>query len=116
VKKLIRRYNLSNGDNAPAYAHFKIMGVWGSGIVHVDLGWAPCSVQISPARQLLRVWKGDYLKHIAESYGIPESYSQYSDSDEFQAYVKHENGLTESGFFLQFRNAPGIVDINYLAI
>lgn len=48
---MIRRYNI-NTDNQSAWAHFLIYGIYGSGSIHIDIGWTLTAVQISPARIL----------------------------------------------------------------
>lgn len=106
---MIRRYNLKEGDNAPAYAHFKIYNIWGSGEIHMDLGWEPTSVEVAFSRQYLRIWKGDYLSF--DSY--TSSYDQYTDGDEPQIYVRHSSPMTSSGFWITYRNIPGLLDMNY---
>jgi len=110
---MIRRYNLSEGDNAPAYAHFKIYGIYGTGSIHIDLGWEPTAVEISFSRQYLRIWKGTYLSFNPASYGVVESYDQYADGDEPQVFVRHENAFTSTGFWLQYHNIPGLLDVSY---
>ena len=112
---MIRRYNLSEGDNAPAYAHFKVFNIYGSGELHIDLGWAPTGVEVAFSRQYLRIWKGDYLYFNPASYGVESSYDEYTDGDEPQIYVRHDSPMTTTGFWIQYRNIPGLLDINYYA-
>lgn len=135
IKNMIRRYNLSEGDNAPAYARLTIYGIYGSGSIHIDIGWRPTAVQVASARQFLRVWQGNYLVYnsysysysysypYSYSYSYPYSYSyevtsydEWSDGDEFQVYVRAQNPFTDTGWWLEYRNAPGLLDINYIVI
>jgi hypothetical protein len=87
--------------------------VYGTFIMHIDIGWRPNSAIVSPSREFLRVWKGDYLVFNEGSYTEIESYDQYDDGSEFQVYIRHQNPFTETGFFIQVHNCPGLLDISY---
>jgi hypothetical protein len=116
---MIRAFSTAYGDNAPAYARLTLPEAFGSGQVHIPIGWMPSAVMVGFSR--LFDEKAEALYREGED--------EHDDPVTFTAYIdpytnEYADPYTSTGVWIQYRNIPELdgegnplgLDINYTAL
>jgi len=119
---MIRVFSRYQGDNVSPEARLILPTTYGSGQVFIPLGARPSSATVSFARMF------DEKQQVLNSWEDTLGDDEHDDPVVFIAYwnsytESYEDGFTDLGFWLQYRNIPQYddnmnvlgIDIHYLA-
>ena len=115
---MIRAFSTSYGDNSPAYARAALPTVFGSGQVHIPIGWLPSAVAVSFSRLFDEKQQG--AVYVDDNHEDPVVFVGYID-----VYTEeYDVPFTSTGFWLNYRNIPELdsegsplgLDINYICL
>lgn len=98
---MIRTYDKAYGDNAGAYATVSMPTVFGSGQVHIPLGWKP-SVSLVAFSRLFDEKAKVVAEYDPTDYEDPDLWVGYY--NEYTA--EFDDPFTSTGFWVQYRNIP----------
>lgn len=98
-------YRWLSGRYSPVCAHLLIEDVWGDGEIYVNLGFKPMAAIVSPSRIYQESGSGydgyDYDPGVSD----PRIYIDTADP----------NWRDATGFTVQYRNIPGVLEFMYFA-
>jgi len=97
---MIRAFSTAYGDNAPAYARASLPTVFGSGQVHIPIGWVPSAAHVSFSR--LFEEKQQAVVYSGDDHEDPVVFVGYIDSYTDEYVTPYDS----TGFWLQYRNIP----------
>jgi hypothetical protein len=100
---MVRRFSRLLGDNAPAYALMEYLTVYGSGQIHIPIGWRPCAVMVLFSRlfeeKSYTLYAADPIQELDSD---PKLWVDYIDP-----YTgDYASPFDATGFWLQYRNIP----------
>jgi hypothetical protein len=98
---MIRRFSRKSADNRPSSGLDEYPLTFGSGQLHVTIGWAPCTAIVSFPRLFEEKLKAVAPLGTDETHDDPKIWVQKLDD-----YGVNIDAYDATGFWMQYRNIP----------